>query len=759
MSQTYKTAQEFALLQARTAYEKDVVYRRWVSNLGGVYGEVSDSLKPNPYLEDNGMREILGPDGVLYTKINPAYMTRLVHELGKLNSGVIGHITSLDPIRPENAADQWETDALQQLEKQESTPEIFKVQTINGQEYLRFIGALAVEESCMSCHAFQGYQVGDLRGGISVAVPMEPFLFSANQTAFWLALTHISIWLLGLVIFVFFAVRLRRYLSERNMATQELRGLASDLENRVEERTKDLVEAQEAAEHASNAKSIFLSNMSHEIRTPMNVIIGMTTIGLKAGDIERKNYAFGKIDGASSHLLGIINDVLDMSKIEANKMELAPEPCEFERTLKKTVNVNIYRIEQKKQTFSVHIDQYIPQTLVYDEQRLIQVITNLLSNATKFTPEGGQIGLIAKLVEMNYSECIVQIDVTDTGIGIAPEQQRRLFQPFVQAESSTFHKYGGTGLGLAISKRLVELMGGHVAINSQPGKGSTFSVIFKAQLAEDKWPDSPLKGKSFRNIRVLVVDDDSDILEYFKEIANQHGFFCDVAGGGEEALRLIEANGSYNIYFIDWKMPGMDGQELAQQIRKRFPVEGVIIMSSSAAWDEVLAQVKPLGINKFLPKPLFPSNILDTICEQINSETAAPNFEKQAVTTFPGRRILLAEDLETNQEIVRAMLGPTEIELECAFNGKETVEIFKRNPDRFDLIFMDVQMPEMGGLEATRLIRAMDTLKAKTIPIIAMTANVFREDVDNCLAAGMSEHIGKPFAYSEIIDILNTYLG
>ena len=399
------------------------------------------------------------------------------------------------------------------------------------------------------------------------------------------------------------------------------------LEVLVHERTAQLEAAVKTAEGANRAKSEFLANMSHEIRTPMNAIIGMTNIAQSAHSIERKDYALGRIEEASNHLLGVINDILDMSKIEADKFELHPAQFVFEELLENVTNIIGFRVVEKHQQLTVNIDEKIPRKLICDDQRLAQVITNLLSNAVKFTPEHGRISLNSALALDANETCEIRFDVVDTGVGINEEQQKRLFKPFEQAESSTTRTFGGTGLGLAISKRIIELMGGGISVSSMPGEGSTFSFTVVC-----KKPDE-------------AAEDD--------------------------------------------QLPAADA-----------------------------------GVDNL----------------------------------FQGYRVLLAEDVEINREIVMALLEPTLIEIDCAENGEEAVRMFSDNPSIYNIIFMDLQMPLMDGFEATRTIRALDGERGKTVPIIAMTANVFKEDIESCLEAGMNGHIGKPLDFDEVLNVLRNYL-
>ena len=506
-------------------------------------------------------------------------------------------------------------------------------------------------------------------------------------------------------------------------------------------------------------KSAFLANMSHEIRTPMNAIIGMTTIGKSAVDSARKDYCLTKIEDASNHLLGVINDILDMSKIEANRFELAPVEFDLEKMLRRVVNVVNFRIDEKHQKFSVHIDGSIPRILIGDDQRIAQVITNLLGNAVKFTPEKGAITLAVRLAGKGNDICTLQISVSDSGIGINTEQQDKIFKSFEQAESSTTRKYGGTGLGLAICKSIVEMMGGSIWVQSEPGKGSVFTFTIQVQRSTNEKHTILSSDINLGNVRIMAVDDDPDILTYFLEITHGFGIMCDVAINAEKALQLIDQNGGYHIYFIDWKMPDVDGIQLAREIRTRVTEHSIVIMISAVEWSAVADEAKAAGVDKFLSKPLFPSTIAEVIneCLGVDKRQVEKSKTAQVAGIFAGRRILLVEDVEINREIVQTLLEPTKVDIDCAENGEQAVRMFSESPVKYDMIFMDVQMPVMDGYEATRHIRALNTPAAKAVPIVAMTANVFKEDIERCLEAGMDGHVGKPIDFDEVFGKLQSY--
>ncbi len=533
--------------------------------------------------------------------------------------------------------------------------------------------------------------------------------------------------------------------------------------------------ALKAAEAANRAKSVFLANMSHEIRTPLNAIIGMTNIGKTAAP-ERKDYYFAKAEDASKHLLGVINDILDMSKIEANKFELSLSEFDFEKMLQRIVNVVHVSMDTKHQRFTMNIDNNIPKTFIGDDLRLAQVITNIMGNAVKFTPENGSINLDVCLLDEDFDDerddfCTIQFSITDSGIGLSSEQQERLFVAFNQAENSTSRKFGGTGLGLVISKNIVQMMGGKIWIESELNKGATF--IFTVKLKKGgEVKQELLNDVKLNNIRVLAVDSDTFTLTSFSETVRSFGISCDTAESSEEAFRLVKQNGSYDIYFVDRKMSGINGKELSDALKEinSGDHESAVVMFSSGSWSNVEEDAKKSGVDKFLTKPFFPSDIINVIYEYIglDREEKPQNDE----VSFEGSRILLVEDIEINREIVHTILEPTGTHIDDAINGVEAVRIFSEDPKKYDMIFMDIQMPEMDGYEATRQIRTLEKLsetnsanfsegktrKYPQVPIVAMTANVFKEDIKKCLEAGMSDHVGKPLDFDEVFDKLRRFL-
>ena len=547
--------------------------------------------------------------------------------------------------------------------------------------------------------------------------------------------------------------------SDRQLAVTLSSAFAGAIERLIIDEERN--EALEEALKASQAKGDFLSNMSHEMRTPMNAIIGMTTIGKKARDILKKDEAFFRIENASSHLLGVINDILDMSKIEANKLELSPVSFSLERMIQKVVSVIGFRFDENKQKFVVSLDENVPWTLVGDDQRIAQVITNLLSNATKFTPEGGKVTLDVKCLDDGLGNCVIEIEVTDTGIGIGESEKRNLFNSFEQAESGISRKYGGTGLGLAISKRLIEMMGGTIWVDSELDKGSTFG--FSITLPKGEQEKAPFEAAvSKRKISMLVVSGQPEDVVFFDRLSRRYGFAITMVATQKEAEALLRHSAGYDCYLLDCQSTMMEGSKLVKSITMLDPGAEIVALICGIEGAKHESQALRAGIERHLQRPLFASTILELIGELLGIEKMDSEFRAASTDDsyddFSGKRVLLVEDIEVNREIVSLLLEPTNIEIEMAENGLIALEMFEADPKRYDMILMDMQMPQMDGLEATRRIRAHNNSWAHEIPIVAMTANVFREDIERCLEAGMNAHVGKPVNLAELLALMRSYL-
>ena len=522
----------------------------------------------------------------------------------------------------------------------------------------------------------------------------------------------------------------------------------------------DLTDKRIELEIASRAKGEFLSRMSHEIRTPLNAVIGMINIALDTDDPEKISNCLKKAENVSKYLLGLINDILDMSKIEADKFDLSPAEFNLEKMLIRVTDVISVRSELKHQAFAVNLKKGVPLALFGDELRLSQVLTNLLSNAVKFTPDYGKITLDIDKISETDDEVILRMEVADSGIGISEDQQKRLFTPFEQANSSVAQKFGGTGLGLAISKRIVEMMNGTIWIESKPDKGSKlkFTIRFKKGRGDPGY----IKGFAKEDVRILFIDDSGEMRACFAGMLDSLDLWGDVAADWEEALKLIQkADGEgrpYTIFFADRQLPHMDGLELAKKIRDTVAEAPVVMMMSSGEWNTMEKEARRAGADSFVAKPVFPSALINAIHACLGIADKPERESKNSRYNFAGKTILVAEDNDINREILAAVLEKTGVSIDFAENGKIAVSKFEGDPDKYSLIMMDVQMPEMDGLEATRVIRASGSARAKEIPVIAMTANVFREDVEKCLEAGMNDHSGKPIEPEVLYRLIQKYI-
>ncbi|MCL2503848.1 MAG: response regulator [Coriobacteriia bacterium] len=526
----------------------------------------------------------------------------------------------------------------------------------------------------------------------------------------------------------------------------------------------DLMREKENAQAAAEAKSSFLSRMSHEMRTPMNAIIGMAKVAEATDDVARLKYCLSTVGASSEHLLGIINDVLDMAKIEAGKFELENVPMNIEKMLMKVCNIVIDSTEKKSQKFEVVISKDLHLNYSADGLRLSQVLMNLLSNAMKFTPEGGKITLAVEKVGEKESMSTLRFSVFDTGIGMTSEQIARLFDAFEQADGSVSRRFGGTGLGLAISKSIVEKMGGRISVESTPGSGSTFMFDVDLECAPHQ-NAIVFDGIRPEDIRLLVIENDGDTRERFLSITKSFGITADSAASEDETFAMVETavgtKSAYDVIFLDYGMSGINGIDFINRLSSRIDKNTIVVVTTHLEWYRIERLVSKNGITRCITKPLFPSSILDAINDVVGTALESSGTRSGMTREVPdlsGSCILLAEDLEINREIVLALLEPTHLAVDCAQDGVQALDMFVKSPDKYDMILTDVQMPGMDGYEVTRKIRALDTPKAKSIPIIAMTANVFREDVEKCLDAGMDDHIGKPLDFDDVLEKLKKYL-
>ena len=522
----------------------------------------------------------------------------------------------------------------------------------------------------------------------------------------------------------------------------------------------ELEKARQTALEANKAKSEFLANMSHDIRTPMNAIVGMTAIATAhIDDRKQVENCLRKITLSSKHLLGLINDVLDMSKIESGKLTLTTEQISLKEVVEGIVNIMQPQVKTKKQTFDIHVENIFTENVWCDGIRLNQVLLNLLSNATKYTPEGGSIQLSLSEEKSPKGENYVRIhiNVRDNGIGMSPEFLKRIYESYSRADGTRIHKTEGAGLGMAITKYIVDAMEGTIEIQSEPDKGSEFLLTFDFEKADAMEIDMVLPAWN-----MLVVDDDELLCKTAMDALKSIGIKAEWTLSGEKAIELViehhKKREDYQIILLDWKLPGMNGIQAAREIRRNLGDEVPILLISAYDWSEFETEAREAGISGFISKPLFKSTLYHALCQYMDVGTEHEQTLNQNID-LSGRRILLAEDNELNWEVAKELLSDLGVELDWAEDGRICLDKFQKSPEGYyDIILMDIRMPHMTGYEATQAIRGLVHPDALSIPIIAMSADAFSDDIQHCLQCGMNAHIAKPIDVIELTRLLKRYL-
>jgi len=621
LRQARESAMSLAYSEARANLNKDITFRRWGTFHGGVYVPITERQQSVPWLAHVPGRDVTTTDGRRLTLLNPASMLRQMMDFYAEEYGIRGRITGLKYLNPGNAPDDWERGQLEAFTRGEKK-EVWEITEIDGQPNLRYLRAMFMEKGCEKCHAILGYKEGDMRGATGLNLPLAPYLARIEESRWRLGLSHAVIWLIGIAGIALAGRQSARWARERDDAQRELMRHRDQLEAQVAERTQALREAKDAAEAASRAKSSFLANMSHELRTPMNGIMGMIDLALRRTTDDKVHAQLSKAQHSSHVLLAVINDILDLSKIEAQRLVLENVEFRLGEVMENVSSLMAERIADKKLAFRIELPAVLAaESLIGDPLRLGQILVNLTGNALKFTSEGSITVRVHSLAEDETTRQL-RFEVQDTGIGIAPVDSERLFTAFEQADSSMTRKYGGSGLGLAICKQLTELMGGEIGVDSTPGVGSCF--WFTVRVARHGGTVAAVPGeraeaaesrlrREFAGTRVLLAEDEPINQEVSISLLEDAGLQVDLAADGAQAVAMA-ASQAYALILMDMQMPNLNGLDATRQIR-RGPgnANTPIIAMTANAFDEDRKTCLAAGMNDHVGKPVDPEQLFSTL--------------------------------------------------------------------------------------------------------------------------------------------------
>jgi signal transduction histidine kinase/CheY-like chemotaxis protein len=749
--QVHQAVYTIASVHARQAFDKEIGFRRWSEfedKVSTIVEQPGHTASPMDLFMN---RTIVSPSGRVISTANIVNVPNRFHGPVRYREDVGGRLTGLRPTMPENTPDGWEKSSLASFTR--GTPESIAISGEQADEYLHLMRPLVAKKSCIHCHARQGYRPGQIIGGMSIVLPMKIYRSSENHQLAVLSFGHGLLWLLGLAGIMQGTGKILKSRQKLQMLLERTEQLNSVLAEETE-RANTLADN---ARKANAAKSEFLANMSHEIRTPMNAIIGMAELMNETELTPRQQHYVSMFQSAGENLLIIINDILDISKIEAGHLELEQTGFELASLVRDSCEIMASRATDKGVELRIITEPDLPAYIVGDPSRIRQVLVNLVGNAVKFTKKGSITVNVESVnnqgqAEKEHDEKLLMFSVKDSGIGIPADKQSVIFDNFTQSSSSTTREYGGTGLGLAISKRLVKLMGGDISVQSKEGQGSCFTFTIPLIVAPSSILPAHAEPADIRGVKILVIDDKAENREILRETLSGSGAAVTEADTGRKAIRTfrkaVRSGDPFELVMLDGSLPDINGSEIAKTISGPPDApEAACLMLSSDPSKEDFETLRQLGLPPPLVKPVKRQKLLEAVSLALAAKRNSTG------NGLESKRILIAEDNPDNQVLISAFLADSPHSIDIACNGLEAVEKFEKNS--YDLVLMDIQMPMMDGYDATRKIRTLENSQRKTkTPIIALTAHATTDERQKCLNAGCDGHLTKPIKKARLLEAI-----